>query len=662
MRKLLLVIVGVLLMVGQSRAQTPDVTITGKMQGANGLPAANSIMSFTPSQSFFVATAGDTPAGDNIYGNGAPTGICLVSGQFYTNISVSPPALYQCINGAWVPVTAFTNYAFSAITSGVNNTAAMNVGTGASLFASGTGSIAATTAPAAGLTGNTIASAVVNSSLTGLGTVTTGIWDATAIASGFGGTGINSSGSTGVAQVLAGVWSISPALANGTTAVTQTNGDTSADVATDAFVQNAVSGASGGVQSLTVQSLNGISGSFTSGSTPVLTLALGAITPTSVQVGASSVMTGTTGTGTLFLSGTTATRNSGNLLDFNAAGDGIDSGIASSNVPLLNGVNNFTGVANSFTAQNVFLATPSTATSVSGNFGSTILHYTAQFYNGLTGVADNWTTQDILGLGTNPTSSLTYTHVPGGSWTGTPFVLYTNAYLGIGQAAGSGIANVLDTLCSSTSTILTTANPCDHRVGNSSQTVSSYEGFIAAADNSAATEVTMGRLEFVNTLLTSGTETGDLHIILRDAGDLADRWQFLNTGVFQNTGGAFTVSATGALTTPSIGAAVPGTGAFTSLNASSVQSSQFYGGVSLTVSALNTNFALFSDGLPGLIVIRDATTGGSAVFLLDGNQGPLQIANQITGLTVNIAAANFNVQLTSGTIPRLLQYAFLRSS
>jgi hypothetical protein len=52
----------------------------------------------------------------------------------------------------------------------------------------------------------------------------------------YGGTGINSSASTGVAQVDAGVWSISTALADGTTATTQTTGDTSTDVATDAFV------------------------------------------------------------------------------------------------------------------------------------------------------------------------------------------------------------------------------------------------------------------------------------------------------------------------------------------------------------------------------------------------------------------------------------------
>lgn len=54
-----------------------------------------------------------------------------------------------------------------------------------------------------------------------------------------GGTDVNSSAATGVAQVLAGVWSFSTLLANNTTAVTQSAGDSSTDVATDQFVQQA---------------------------------------------------------------------------------------------------------------------------------------------------------------------------------------------------------------------------------------------------------------------------------------------------------------------------------------------------------------------------------------------------------------------------------------
>jgi hypothetical protein len=56
------------------------------------------------------------------------------------------------------------------------------------------------------------------------------------VPAGAGGTGVNSSSSTGIAQVVSGTWSFSVALPNGTTATTQSFGDSSTDVATDAFV------------------------------------------------------------------------------------------------------------------------------------------------------------------------------------------------------------------------------------------------------------------------------------------------------------------------------------------------------------------------------------------------------------------------------------------
>lgn len=60
-----------------------------------------------------------------------------------------------------------------------------------------------------------------------------------------GGTGVNASGSTGIGQWSSGTYSISSALASGTTGVTQTSGDNSTLIATDAFVATAVAGAAG---------------------------------------------------------------------------------------------------------------------------------------------------------------------------------------------------------------------------------------------------------------------------------------------------------------------------------------------------------------------------------------------------------------------------------
>lgn len=54
----------------------------------------------------------------------------------------------------------------------------------------------------------------------------------------FGGTGQNSSAATGIAQLASGVWSFTTALINGTTATTQSPGDSSNRIATDAFVTN----------------------------------------------------------------------------------------------------------------------------------------------------------------------------------------------------------------------------------------------------------------------------------------------------------------------------------------------------------------------------------------------------------------------------------------
>ncbi len=74
------------------------------------------------------------------------------------------------------------------------------------------------------------------SSITTLGTITSGIWNSSTIGALYGGTGINSSASTGVAQLNAGTWSISTALANGTTATTQSASDNSTKIATTAYV------------------------------------------------------------------------------------------------------------------------------------------------------------------------------------------------------------------------------------------------------------------------------------------------------------------------------------------------------------------------------------------------------------------------------------------
>jgi hypothetical protein len=115
-----------------------------------------------------------------------------------------------------------------------------NGGSNANLTA-GAGELVYSTASAMALTSSYTAgylwSAQGTNAPTAISTIGSGItWNGVAIGATYGGTGQNSASSTGVAQVSSGTWSFSTALANGTTATTQTNGDNTTKVATDAFV------------------------------------------------------------------------------------------------------------------------------------------------------------------------------------------------------------------------------------------------------------------------------------------------------------------------------------------------------------------------------------------------------------------------------------------
>lgn len=106
--------------------------------------------------------------------------------------------------------------------------------------------------------------------------------------------------------------------------------------------------------------------------------------------------------------------------------------------------------------------------------------------------------------------------------TGHNLALGGGGFLGLGLT-GSSITHIVDSLISNSSTTLTGLNPAEFRIGNSSQTVNTYEGFAAGALNSSAVEVTMGKLAFVNTALTAGAETGVPHLVTRVAGTLTDQ-------------------------------------------------------------------------------------------------------------------------------------------
>ncbi len=84
----------------------------------------------------------------------------------------------------------------------VNSTGDFNLSNGKSYFINGVNV----------LSGSTLGSGITASSLTSVGTISTGIWNATAIGAQYGGTGIDTSGATGVPTLSSGTWSVSAQL------------------------------------------------------------------------------------------------------------------------------------------------------------------------------------------------------------------------------------------------------------------------------------------------------------------------------------------------------------------------------------------------------------------------------------------------------------------
>jgi hypothetical protein len=196
----------------------------------------------------------------------AASGASVVPLTLGTNLSISGGTLNAS-------ATAATN--FNALTSGTNTAAAMVVGTGASLSATGSGTIVATSAPYSGLTGSV---PTWNQNTTGNAATATNATTA-ANATAVGGVTITGTPSTG--QVATAT---SPTAASWQTPAT-----------------------GGTVTAVSVATANGVSGSSSGGATPALTIVLGAITPTSVTSSGPISSTGTTqglsmlgvGTGTI---------------------------------------------------------------------------------------------------------------------------------------------------------------------------------------------------------------------------------------------------------------------------------------------------------------------------------------------------------------------------
>lgn len=171
-------------------------------------------------------------------------------------------------------------------------------------------------------------------------------------------------------------------------------------------------GGSGTVTSFSFTNANGIMGSVSSPTTtPNLTLALGAITPTSVTINGSSTLNGTQGVGSKVLTFTGST-GANQVLVTDSSGTAELTGISAGNLVQTTANNVFTGV-NNFT-NNTLVSNVNAATS-GANQSSPFLELIGNAWNGTASIIDQWTIQNVLSTGTNPISTLTLNHTgPGG--------------------------------------------------------------------------------------------------------------------------------------------------------------------------------------------------------------------------------------------------------
>lgn len=116
-----------LLLCGAAFAQDPNVKLTGTLQGPNGLPAANQLISLTPTQVFFVAGLGS--AACNSY-TLQINGVGLTCADTVNFNNTTPVAPSNGLNVIWAKSTSGITDSVSAAVVGDGNSTHCLVGTG----------------------------------------------------------------------------------------------------------------------------------------------------------------------------------------------------------------------------------------------------------------------------------------------------------------------------------------------------------------------------------------------------------------------------------------------------------------------------------------------------------------------------------------------------
>ena len=169
--------------------QSANLVFAGPTTGSAAQPGFRSLVAADIPTGFFQNPM--TTLGDIIYGgaSGAPTrlaGNTTSTREFYIS------------TGSGAAATAPT---IGVLVSGdIPNNAANTSGTAANITATSNSTI------------TTLSGLTTAGSLATVGTIGTGVWQGTAVAAGYGGTGISTAASTGVPSISAGTWSVNSVL------------------------------------------------------------------------------------------------------------------------------------------------------------------------------------------------------------------------------------------------------------------------------------------------------------------------------------------------------------------------------------------------------------------------------------------------------------------
>lgn len=88
----------------------------------------------------------------------------------------------------------------------------------------------------------------------------------------------------------------------------------------------------------------------------------------------------------------------------------------------------------------------------------------------------------------------------------------------------------------------------------------------------------------------------------------------------------------------------------------------FAGNNTTEIPALSSDVSLDVANAGGLFIFRDQTSGGTAVYAADSSAGPVEIHNGIGGFSMTYAGGQMNIRVNSGTVPRAIRWAFLRTN